>query len=96
MGASLVLAQIQAEQRVLHDLAERQVDPVLPPGNLERRLPELHPLDEWLDQVGLRVAHQVRPEHLSAGRVCDHLQMPVASFIAQPYAVSPDSRDLVT
>src|SRR5665811_121779 len=71
--ASLVRAQIQAEQRVLHDLAQSWVNPVLTSRHLDRGLPERHPLDEWLDQVGRLWAHEVRAEQLAGGRVRDHL-----------------------
>src|SRR5450631_255369 len=71
--ASLLRAKLEAEQGVLHDLAERRVDPVLTERHLGHRLTERHRLDQRLDEVGGLVADQVCAEQFPRGWVRDQL-----------------------
>src|SRR5665647_3486528 len=71
-GRELLRVEVEAEQGVLDDLAERRVDPVLPTRHLSHGLPEGHPLDQRLDQVRRLRTHEVRAEQFARGWVRDH------------------------
>src|SRR5665647_172304 len=71
-GQELLRVEVEAEQGVLDDFAERRVNPVLPPRHLGHGLPKGHPLDQRLDQVRRLRTHEVRAEQFARGWVRDH------------------------
>src|SRR5215218_2722213 len=59
-------SESERQQRVLDDLGQCRVDPVLAPHHLRYRHPEAHRLDQRLDQRGRLVAHEVRADQGAA------------------------------